>query len=180
MKKIGQPEKANNTSFRVGNEFWKARTKHGRDKLFKEPAILWNACMEYFEWCNNNPLYAAEIVKFQGKGTIEPVPKMRAMSMTGMCIFLDISKDTWYEYKKYPDFTEICMRAEEVIYTQKFEGASADLLNPAIIARELGLVDKKEVEQKVNGGLNIVAPTEADAEIIKRLNDINATDTDNT
>jgi hypothetical protein len=33
---------------------------------------------------------------------------------------------------------------EEIIRTQKFEGASADLLNPNIIARDLGLADKQD------------------------------------
>jgi len=32
-----------------------------------------------------------------------------------------------------------------VIYRQKFEGASADMLNPNIIARDLGLADKKDL-----------------------------------
>jgi hypothetical protein len=32
-----------------------------------------------------------------------------------------------------------------VILDQKFTGAAADLLNPNIIARDLGLTDKKEV-----------------------------------
>ena len=35
---------------------------------------------------------------------------------------------------------------EEIIYNQKFTGAAADLLNPNIIARELGLADKQQNE----------------------------------
>nr|WP_261640834.1 DNA-packaging protein [Erwinia mallotivora] len=40
-------------------------------------------------------------------------------------------------------------RAEQIIYNQKFTGAAADLLNANIIARELGLADKREVQQTV-------------------------------
>ena len=47
--------------------------------------------------------------------------------------------------KGKPDFSEVCADAERVIYQQKFQGAAADQLNPAIIARDLGLADKKEV-----------------------------------
>ena len=40
------------------------------------------------------------------------------------------------------------MRAESVIRSQKFAGAAADLLNANIIARDLGLAEKKQVESK--------------------------------
>ena len=33
------------------NQFWKLRSKHGRDKIFKTPKILWEAACDYFEWC---------------------------------------------------------------------------------------------------------------------------------
>ena len=64
----------------------------------------------------------------------------------GLCIFLDISQDTWEDYKKREDFIGITTRVEGIIYSQKLEGAAADLLNSNIIARELGLSDKKELD----------------------------------
>jgi hypothetical protein len=33
-----------------GNEFWKLRSKHGRDKLFATPELFWQAALEYFQW----------------------------------------------------------------------------------------------------------------------------------
>ncbi len=39
----------------------------------------------------------------------------------------------------------VITRIKETIFTQKFEGASADLLNANIIARDLGLADKKDI-----------------------------------
>lgn len=44
------------------------------------------------------------------------------------------------------DLLPITTRVESLIYEQKFSGAAADLLNANIIARELGLVEKKSVE----------------------------------
>jgi len=128
-----------------GNQFWKARTKHGRDKLFNDPEILWEACQEYFEWVDKNPLMSAETVKFQGEGKLMDVPKMRAMTMGGLCIFLGINQQTWANYKEDEDFLGIITQTEEIIRNQKFTGAAAELLNPNIIARDLGLSDKKEV-----------------------------------
>ena len=31
------------------NQFWKLRSKHGRDTLFSSPELLWSAAYEYFD-----------------------------------------------------------------------------------------------------------------------------------
>lgn len=127
-----------------GNQFWKARSKHGRDKIFKDPETLWESCLEYFQWVEDNPLKAAEVKSFQGKHELVEVPKMRAMTISGLCIFLDIAPPTWFDYAKAEGFSDVTSRAEEIIRTQKFAGAAADLLNASIIARDLGLAEKQE------------------------------------
>ena len=71
------------------------------------------------------------------------------MTISGLCLFLDICENTWTNYKKQPDFLSITLEVEKVIYNQKFTGASADLLNANIIARELGLADKQQNEIKI-------------------------------
>lgn len=129
----------------IGNQFWKARSKHGRDKLFASPEALWEACCEYFEWVDANPLYEIKPFAYQGVVVQEQVPKMRAMTIDGICLFLDIAVSTWYEWRGKDDFSEVVKRAESVIRSQKFAGAAADLLNANIIARDLGLADKREV-----------------------------------
>lgn len=70
---------------------------------------------------------------------------MRAMTVSGLCIFLDISQQAWGEYRDRDGFGEVTSRVDEIIRTQKFEGASAGLLNANIIARDLGLADKSEL-----------------------------------
>lgn len=130
----------------IGNQFWKARSKHGRDKIFGSPEILWEACLEYFEWVETNPLSAAELVKYQGQATLSYVPKMRAMTVEGLCLFLDIEYQTWRLYAGREDFIQVVTRAETVIKTQKFAGAAAEMLNPNIIARDLGLKDAHDHE----------------------------------
>lgn len=129
----------------IGNEFWKARSSHGRSPLFASPDDLWTACLEYFDWVEANPLYEARPFAFQGVITMAEVAKMRAMTITGLCIFLDIAVTTWKQYREREDFVAVATRVDDVIRTQKFEGASADLLNPNIIARDLGLADRQEL-----------------------------------
>lgn len=133
------------TRFKPGNQFWKARSKHGRDKIFSDPNILWEACLEYFQWVEDNPLWEVKSYQYQGVPLQDTIPKMRAMTIGGLCIFLGIDTETWTRYKVNPDFCGVQKNVELIIRDQKFTGASADLLNPAIIARELGLADKSEL-----------------------------------
>ncbi|MDW9547721.1 DNA-packaging protein [Sinorhizobium meliloti] len=135
----------------LGNQFWKARSSHGRKPIFANPEDLWTACVEYFEWVEANPLHETKAFAFQGVVTKETLPKMRAMTIDGLCLFLDIGIQTWHDYKGRDDFSEVTSRAENVIRSQKFAGAAADLLNANIIARDLGLADKAELTGKDGG-----------------------------
>ena len=57
-------------------------------------------------------------------------------------------------------FVEVMQRIEETIETQQFEGAVVGVFNAGIIARKLGLTDKKAIDYSSgeNGsfGLNII------------------------
>ena len=128
----------------LGNQFWKARSSHGRKPIFSSPEQLWEACCEYFDWVEANPLWEIKSYQYQGVPVQDQIPKMRAMTETGLCIFLDISTSTWHEYKNQDDFSSVTTRICEIIRDQKFQGAAAEFLNPNIIARDLGLADKKE------------------------------------
>lgn len=132
----------------AGNRFWEARSSHGRAPIFASPDDLWDACVEYFDWIEANPLYEDHLVTFQGMAKHEPVAKMRAMTVSGLCIFLDIGRRTWDDYRAREEFSPVTTRVDEIIRTQKFQGAAADLLNPNIIARDLGLAEKSEVTGK--------------------------------
>ena len=129
----------------TGNQFWKVRSSHGRDRLFESSESLWEACTEYFEWVEANPLLEMKPFAYQGVVVQEPVAKMRAMTIGGLCIFLDIDDVTWRRWREVDDFCTVVSRVEKIIYEQKFTGAAADLLNPSIIARDLGLADKQDL-----------------------------------
>lgn len=145
-----------------GNQFWKARTKHGRDKIFKTPDILWDACCEYFDWAYENPLEKA--IVYQGELSAKTEPLMRAMTISGLCIFLDTHSEYFTQFETALDlktdegkaFSRVTKKVREIINTQKFEGASAGLLNPNIIARDLGLTDKKELSGSTENPLTMV------------------------
>ena len=145
-----------------GNQFWKARAKHGRDKIFKTPEIMLDAACEYFQWCEDNPLQKA--IVYQGAVSEDKEKLMRAMTVKGLCIFWGVNSDYLTDFidnlnldkKEDKDFSRVIKTIREIIDTQKFEGASAGLLNPNIIARDLGLTDKKELSGSVENPLTLM------------------------
>lgn len=156
-----------------GNKFWQARTKHGRDRIFADPEALWEACHEYFVWVEENPLWEHKVAQFQGVPVSMEVPKLRAMTIGGLCIFLGIDRTTWVDWRKHEDFSRIVAHVEAVIYEQKFTGAAADLLNSSIIARDLGLAEKSEHDHKSTDGsmtpAQTIDPTKLSTEALQEI-----------
>ncbi len=147
--------------FLPGNRFWEARSSAGPNPKFEGPEPLWASCQEYFTWVEENPLHEAKAFAYEGTVKVQAMPKMRAMTIGGLCLFLDVTEQTWRDWRTTrPDLLGVISRAEAIIYQQKFTGAAADLLNPNIIARDLGLADKKEL----SGGMAITVTSE-DAEL---------------
>lgn len=154
-------------SYNVGNQFWKARSSHGRKPLWSNPEDLRDACYQWFQWVEDNPLTEYKVAQFQGEQVSMEVPKMRAMTLAGLCIYLGMNQVTWREYAKKNDFSSVCEEIEQVIYNQKFVGASADLLNSSIIARDLGLADKKDLTSS-DGSLSPIDSSNAVIEALAR------------
>ena len=134
------------------------RETHGRNPIFESPEQLWTAACEYFQWVENNPLLEEKIFHSSGAITKDTIKKMRAMTIRAMCFFIGLSRQGWQEYSEKPDFSDIVKEIEDVIYSQKFEGAAADLLNSNIIARELGLSDKVQNEHTGANGSALQPP----------------------
>lgn len=140
------------------NHFWKQRSKHGRDKIFNCPIAFKEACVEYFEWCEANPLHETKVGFSNGSATTKEIPKMRAMTIGGLAIFLDICHDTLNKWEKErDDLRPVVKWAKNVIYDQKFTGAAAGMLNANIISRDLGLADKR-IEERVAPSMTINPP----------------------
>ena len=127
-----------------GNRFWELRSSHGRTPIFHDADELWDAACEYFTWVEDHYFEDDQLFAYQGAVTRETVYKPRPMTLNGMCLFLDISDDTWVNYCDKKDFLGVTARIKKVIYEQKFAGAAAGHFNANIIARDLGLADKAE------------------------------------
>lgn len=136
----------------LNNNFWTLRSKHGRDKIFSDPTVLLEAVSEYFGHVDSNPWFKNEAIKGGDKaGEIVKLPTQQPYTLKGLCHFLDIEFQTWQLYKEREEFKTTIQRIEDFIYNQKFVGATVGAFNANIIARDLGLVDKKEVESESLG-----------------------------
>lgn len=131
-----------------GNQIWRQRKIHGRPSIFETPDELWEAATKYFEWCDDNPLNEERLFAYKGAISSRNIKKLRPYTMGGLCLHMGIALQTFKNYKARSDFMEICNDIETVIYQQKFEGAAAGLLNPVIIARDLGLREQVKVEEE--------------------------------
>jgi len=128
-----------------GNQFWLARSSHGPDfKYDKE--TLWEAACEYFQWCEDNPLMEDKSIVSQGAPVSHEVAKLRPYTLVGLYVFIDITDQTWLNYRQNKDLLGITKKIDHIIYNQKFSGASAGFFNANIIARDLGLSEKTSNE----------------------------------
>ena len=129
----------------LGNQFWKLRSKHGRDLIFSTPELLWEAAVEYFEATDARKWKKKDWV---GKDAIEVERETETpYTISGLCLYLDVSREWWNKFKNEnrEDFLQVLTRIENIIYTQKFEGASVGAFNPSIIARDLGLKEQTDI-----------------------------------
>jgi hypothetical protein len=130
----------------IGNQFWKLRSKHGREKIFESPENLWQAAVEYFEATDKRKWIQKDWV---GKDAHQVERETDTpYTITGLCLYLDIDEKSFNNYtnkEEYKDFFPIITRIRQIIYTQKFEGATVGAYNANIIARDLGLRDKQEI-----------------------------------
>ena len=125
-----------------GNKFWMLRSKHGRDKLFSTPELLWEAACEYFQWCDENPWTTRKAIQKnvpvrvkKGKRTITEVqqqteqqvsPVSRPYSLMGFCIYVGASTRWWSNFredcvsKNEEDFLQVIARVEETIKNRPY------------------------------------------------------------
>ena len=139
--------------------YWNVKvTTTGRKRIFDKPEVLWAKACEYFDWCVENPLVS---VDYKGKDAIPvKIYNVRAFTIEGLCLHLGVGRNYLEDCEKKAiagktdeislEFSGIIKRIREIIRSQKFENAAAGLLNPMIIARDLGLTERKEIMTQIN------------------------------
>jgi len=125
----------------TGNEFWKARSSHGRKPIYDDPNKLQDAIEQYFQWVHDNPFIEYKPMIEQGLIANADIPKMRPMLIGECARYVGLNTSSWAEYKEKDGFTEIIKEAEEIIRNQKLAGAMSGFFKENIVARHLGIKD---------------------------------------
>jgi hypothetical protein len=129
-----------------------------KHKYIETPDKLWELFEKYIQHERNNPMFKTDYV---GKdGTKVQTPLETPITFEGFECYLqnqgvinDLGHYSSNENNAYNEYLPIITRIKQNCFVHNFKGASVGLFNANIIARKLGLVDKKETELK--GGLNI-------------------------
>ena len=126
-------------------EIWEvARNWAGRPPRYDTPEELQADINSYLRWVQDNPLWE---VKAFGTGLVCKIPKKRYPTISGCAIFCGVVPRTWRSWKA-PDhpLREVIENAEELMLQIKMEGAASGFFNATIVARDVGLKDKSEVD----------------------------------
>jgi hypothetical protein len=123
----------------------------GLHKKIETPERLWFLFLEFKTWLKQTPLYKNE---FNAKvGDIVSIPLERPLTwsrfdcyVNDLGILTDLEDYRTNRDDRYSDFGGVVTRINREMHADKFEGASVGIFNSNIIARDLGLVDKKETE----------------------------------
>jgi hypothetical protein len=129
-----------------GNNFYKLRTKIGRELLFASPEALWEAAQEYFNHCDSNPII---VVDWVGKDAIKIERKLkRPYLIQGFAYYLDVSESWWRNFKRAKaideGFLTVIARIENRMSDDKISGAAVGIYKENIVSRIEGLADKKD------------------------------------
>lgn len=148
-----------------GNQFWRLRSEHGREKLFADPQLLWKAATEYFNWCDAHPWYKVEVNKSPNVAKADrliKVPTTIPYTLSGFCLYCSASEAWWKNFRKTEglseDFLSVIGEIEEIIKTMKFTGAAVGAFNANIISRDLGLRDNVGLSDADGNPLQSNAP----------------------
>lgn len=143
----------------TGNQFWKIRTIHGRARLFSDAILLLEEAYKYFDWCDNNPWYKVELIKYQGSANQENLPLYRPYTMDGLTRYLGVSGAYFRTAKKEltekiekdkattaeVELLETIETIEQIVRTQQIEGAAVGVFSANLVARINNLSDNTRV-----------------------------------
>lgn len=125
--------------------------RFGAPRKYDSPEALMKACEQYFDHVDANPWLQPQGTDREGMPKLSAEPVKVPYLIQDLCQHIGIHVGTWSEWKKSrEDLSEVITQAEQIIYADKYKGAAVGFYNHNIIARDLGLADKKEAKVEIN------------------------------
>lgn len=116
---------------------------------------LWNDAVEYFLWCERNPIYKDEMVRQTGEIVAMEVP--RAFNLAALCIHCGVTVsyiNSMARNQNAGDYYYVAQKILSVIYSQNLEYAMSGIFNANITAKKLNL-GESDAEGKAPAIINI-------------------------
>lgn len=125
--------------------------KGGRPRKFARPSLLLNAFQDYLEDRKQRTIRLEDLesgyIGNSGVNKTKTKVVHHPLSIADFCVFLGCSRQWW---GNLPDeFNEVKGIISDYIFTYQLKGAETGAFNANIVARELGLADKKEESVKI-------------------------------
>lgn len=127
--------------------------KQGKPLAFPTPINMLDAIVEYFEAVDDNPYL---IHDFVGKDASSVNRRHhRPYTWHALCLYLGYNTIYFNRFEEQctekgfrggDQYCKVITHARDIIYDNKFSGASSGIFSHHIIARDLGLADKKQIE----------------------------------
>jgi hypothetical protein len=136
------------------NQYWQLRKRHGRPPKYDNAETFWVDACRYFDYITDNPFKKEVVGSCNGKIVRVYIDKQRTFSVTGLCLFLDIPKRSFYNMANDARLMHIFTRVRDIIWLNQFEGACAGIFNASIIYRKLSLESKSEIANRVKVGMD--------------------------
>ena len=121
---------------------------------YEDPIELKQKIENYFKYEDDHPLIKNDFIRSGDQaGTIVPIPIQSPYTHEGICIALDISRETYFQIinrnEKYvhldKKIIELFTYAHERIRNQQIKGAVGNLFNSNIVSRYNNLKEQTDI-----------------------------------
>lgn len=139
------------------------------------PQELWTNAIEYFRWCDRNPIQPKAVV-MTGKeaGKKVDLSKIRPYQLRGLLLFCGVTEEYFRDMRKAPKDSDAYIVVSRIlmnIYVQNMELALVGELSPILAAKVLNLDKEDTGPQKVTIEYvgNIPQLAESENEILQNI-----------
>lgn len=177
----------NRPRFVKGNQLWQTvKIRKGARALITDAGELWQKAIDYFNWCDHNPQYRPEAIKHQGEGSTMDMSLGRPYSVDAFTIYCGVSRSYFRTRKAELGDKEAAKTArpeelelldmihliEDIIRTQRFDGAAVGIFKENLISRVDGYADN--INQNNTGEIrqNIVVRDQKTADDLNKLDEM--------
>jgi hypothetical protein len=135
-------------------DYWDSQArKVGKPRKVKSPEQMWEVACQYFKECDSTPWVK---VDYRGKNLKRvEIPTCRPYTIKGLYAFFRAKGMTGRleDYRKnrngrFEEYSDVVQRINDIIKSQKLEGALVGAFNASLVSYELGIGPRVEKSGK--------------------------------